>query len=728
MLEEEEYVADYRMGFLSRQVSIVGRQEVLSGKAKFGIFGDGKELPQLALAHAFKKGDWRSGYYRDQTWVFALGMISLETYFAQLYADADVQRESQTGGRVMNSHFATRILNEEGAWLDQTKRFNSSSDVSPTASQMPRSVGLAYASVLYRKLGTAFPGSELFSHNGDEVSWVSIGNASTAEGHFWESVNAIGVLQAPAVVVVYDDGFGISVPNQFQMVKENISAILEGFRRVACPADHCERGFDLYTVPAWDYPELISVFAKAGDAARKDHIPALIHVTDCTQPLGHSTSGSHERYKTRERLDWETENDCLTRYRAWLIEKGYANDTELTALELEASAEVEAARQRAYEAFRSPLLAERDGAVTLLKSIVPSLAQDLAQLENPLRRDTAAAVHRALVMTRGTAPLSALDASQGTALSSYLHSLRSENAERYGSHLYSASENAVAHFAGVPPRYAKEAPSVSGFELINAAFDAAFARDGRVVAFGEDLGYLGDVNQGFRGLQEKYGPYRISDTGIREATIIGQGIGLALRGFRPIAEIQYLDYLLYGLQLLSDDLATLHWRTAGGQKAPLIVRTRGHRLEGVWHSGSPMAGILNLTRGLNVLVPRDFTQAAAFYNTLLASDEPGIVVEVLNAYRRKELMPENLGDIRLPLGRCETLRSGKDLTVLSYGATLRLVLEAAERLAQLGAELEVIDVQSLLPFDTKHDILASIQKTSRVLLWMKMFPAAPPPT
>jgi pyruvate/2-oxoglutarate/acetoin dehydrogenase E1 component/TPP-dependent pyruvate/acetoin dehydrogenase alpha subunit len=744
-LPKEEILADYRLAVRSRHASVIGRREVLNGKAKFGVFGDGKELPQLAMARATRKGDWRSGYYRDQTWLLALGVLDLNQHFAQLFADTDLDREPHMGGRSMNGHFSTRYLNGDGSWRDQMAVFNSAADVSPTASQMPRAVGLAYASVLYRKLGRNAGGGldeRGFSHGGDEVTWVTIGNASAAEGLFWESVNAIGVLNAPAVVVVYDDGYGISVPNSFQMVKENISAALEGFRRVACPDDHCDRGFDLYTVPCWDYPELLSTFAKAGETARVEHIPALVHVVDCTQPLGHSTSGSHERYKTAERLDWERDYDCVAKFRAWILASGEATAAQLDAIDEEERLIVETARKEAYEAVHEPMREERSTVVALLRSAAeeaasglgaadadridleaisaqadrrdPSkelreLADGLASVEEPERRAVAVALHRGLLLARGSAR------EAGEKLAEALLRMRKENDERYGSQLYSTAADSALLIPENPPVYSDGSPTLMGFEVINAAFDAAFARDSRVIAFGEDLGYLGDVNQGFRGLQEKYGPYRVSDTGIREATIVGQAIGMAMRGLRPIAEIQYLDYLLYGLQILSDDLATLRWRTVGGQKAPVIIRTRGHRLEGIWHSGSSMAGILNLVRGMYLLVPRDFTRAAGFYNTLLRSGESAIVVEVLSGYRRKEKLPENIGELTVPLGVCEVLRPGTDLTIVTYGAMTRIVLEAAERLAEVGAEIEVIDVQSLLPFDIEGAIAESIRKTSRVL-------------
>ena len=718
-LPASELLADYRLGWVSRFASIVGRREVLSGKAKFGIFGDGKELAQLALARFCQKGDWRSGYYRDQTWMFAQGLITVEQYFAQLYADADLEREPMTGGRGMNGHFGSPLLDSEGAWLDQTVRFNSSSDVSPTASQFPRSVGLAYASVLYRRFEEEHrPVDPRFSRGGNEVAWVTVGNASTAEGLFWESVNAIGVLHAPAVITVYDDGYGISVPNQFQMVKENLSSILEGFRRVACPADQCDQGFDLYTVPCWDYPELLRALGTAGENARRYHIPALLHVTDCTQPLGHSTSGSQERYKNADRLEWEKRYDCLRQYRLYLVERKVAPEEELDRLEREAQQEVEEAKNRAFAAYSEPILKDRERAVALLKPwasnsellrIAEALEKPQGQ-EVPYRRDTASALHRALVLTRDGPP------AQRKELLQFYRELDAQAQGRYGSHLYSQSAESALRVREVKPRYGDQAPTVMGFELMNAFFDEAFARDDRLIAFGEDLGALGDVNQGFRGLQDKYGPYRIADTGIREATIVGQAIGLALRGLRPIAEIQYLDYLLYGLQILSDDLATLHWRTVGGQKAPVIIRTRGHRLEGVWHAGSPMGGIIHLVRGLHVLVPRDFTRAAGFYNTLLRSDEPAIVVEVLNGYRKKEVLPDNLGDMTVPLGVPELLKTGEDLTVVTYGATTRIVLEAAQDLEELGIRTEVIDVQSLLPFDIPGMVGESVRKTGKLLV------------
>lgn len=717
LLPPHEVLSDYKLAFASRLASIIGRKEVLAGKAKFGIFGDGKEVAQLALARAFKKGDWRSGYYRDQTWMFALGIIDIRQFFAQLYGHADASFEPASGGRSMNGHFASRLLDADGSWLNQTAMFNSAADVSPTASQMPRTVGLAYASVLYRELESLRPLSK-FSAGGNEVAWASIGNGSTAEGMFWESVNAIGVLHAPAVISVYDDGFGISVPNHLQMVKEDIGAILKGFERIACPAELCDRGFDLYSAKAWDYPALLAAYSAAGANARAYHIPSLVHVTDVTQPLGHSTSGSHEKYKSAERLAWEAENDCLPKFRRWMLECGMTGEVELAALEAEAEDEVEEARKAAYDAFLGPILETHSRASALIGELARSSPQGevlrrtahaLTELPQPWKRDAAAAAHAALALTREE------ESPERARLVAFLASLREEEEERYGSELYAPASGSPLAVREVPPAYSPSSPRLMGYEVINAAFDAALAREPRLIAFGEDLGKLGDVNQGFRGLQEKYGELRVSDIGIREVTILGQAIGMALRGLRPIAEIQYLDYLLYALQIMSDDLANLRWRSAGGQMAPVIVRTRGHRLEGMWHSGSPMSGIIGLVRGMRILVPRDFTRAAGFYNTLLKSDDPAIVVEPLNGYRRKELMPDNIGELCLPLGVPETLKKGRDATIVTYGSTTRIVLEAAERLASVGIEAEVIDVQSLLPFDVEGRICESLKTTSRAL-------------
>jgi pyruvate/2-oxoglutarate/acetoin dehydrogenase E1 component/TPP-dependent pyruvate/acetoin dehydrogenase alpha subunit len=715
--ETEEIIKDYRLVYLSRRASIAGRKEVLSGRAKFGVFGDGKELAQAALARSFRKGDWRSGYYRDQTWMLALELLDLRGFFAQLYGHADLDYEKATGGRAMNAHFASRFLDERGAWLDQTTMYNSSADSSPTASQMPRTVGLAYASVLYRGLESLKPFSK-FSVRGDEVAWTSIGNGSAVEGMFWESVNAIGVLRAPAVISIYDDGFGISVPNRLQMVKEDLGALLKGFERTDCPAEACDSGFRLYSVPAWDYPALLAAYADAGAGARTRHIPAIVHVTECTQPLGHSTSGSQEKYKSAERLAWEAENDCLPKFRDWILERGIADKGRLEALEAEAAAEVEAARKAAYAAYQGPMLETRASAAALIAKLAEASpkAEELRRavtalegLPQPLRRDAAAAAHKALTLTRGET------SSERELLADFLEALRAEGDERYGHALYPPPSASALRITAVPPVYSASSPTMMGFEVINAAFDAALAREPRLIAFGEDVGKLGDVNQGFRGLQDKYGDLRVSDSGIREVSILGQAIGLAMRGLRPIAEIQYLDYLLYALEIMADDIANLRWRSAGGQAAPVIVRTRGHRLEGIWHSGSPMSGIIGLVRGMRLLVPRDFTRAAGFYNTLLLSEEAAIVVEPLNGYRRKEILPDNIGELRLPLGMPEVLREGKDATVVTYGSTTRIVLEAAQRLAAVDIEAEVVDVQTLLPFDIEGRICESLKKTSRIL-------------
>ncbi|MBL8090576.1 MAG: hypothetical protein KF758_01925 [Anaerolineales bacterium] len=707
-LEKEEILQDYRLAYQSRQASIIGRREVLSGKAKFGIFGDGKEIAQLAIARAFKKGDWRSGYYRDQTWMFMLESMSIQEFFAQLYAHGDVTYDPASAGRQMNAHFATRLLYPNGSWRPQTQLYNTTSDISPTAAQMPRSVGLAYASVLYRNL-KELQNEKDFSNNGDEVTFVSIGNASTAEGIFWESVNAIGVLKAPAVISIYDDGYGISVSNEYQMTKGNIGTLLKGFER-----EH-DSGFNLYTVPAWDYPALIETYQNATDAAREHHIPALVHVIDVTQPQGHSTSGSHERYKSAERLKWEEEFDGLKKMREWIIKERFATSGELDSAEKADYDLVEGFRKAAWEAYLSPITEERNQLMDMIDEIAPSskhaselrmLKDRLSNLPSYTRRDVHIFAHEALRILHDESHPSK------QVLSAWKFDYDKINVERYGSHLYSGTALKVDE---VKPIYSEKSPTMFGFEVVNAAFDLALAREPRLIAFGEDVGKLGDVNQGFKGMQEKYGELRVTDTGIREATILGQAIGVALRGLRPIAEIQYLDYVLYAIQTMSDDLATLHWRTAGGQKSPVIIRTRGHRLEGVWHAGSPMAGIIHLVRGMHVLVPRDMTRAAGFYNTLLKADEPAIVVEVLNGYRVKERLPDNIGEVTVPLGVPEIIREGKDVTVVTYGACCRIVLDAADKLSKVGIDIEVIDVQSLLPFDIHSQIIESLKKTNRVL-------------
>ena len=710
----EEIIQDYRLAYRSRQASYIGRREVLSGKAKFGIFGDGKELPQLAIAHVFNKGDFRSGYYRDQTFMFATGMATIQELFAQLYADPDLEAEPSSGGRMMDAHFSTRSLNPDGSWKDLTAQPNSTGDISPTGSQMPRVVGLAYASKLYRQI-PALQQFTQFSNNGNEVAFATIGNASCAEGLFWESVNAIGVLRCPAILTIYDDGYGISVANESQIAKENISELLMGFRR---PPGECCDGFDIYTVKGWDYPALIEAYQKAIKVAKEEHMPSIVHVSELTQPQGHSTSGSHERYKSKERLEWEHEFDCIKKFREWILAKGYITSDELDKLEKEDQRSVEEDRKRAWEAYMNPILSERSQVVDLInqlmigsshQSALGQIKDKLVNIPVPFRRDIMSAISDVLTEVRDE-PLPAKQL-----LLKWKKDQEPINEARYEAYLYSQSAESAMLVPEVKPIYSETSPTLYGFEVINACFDAAFAREPRLIAFGEDVGRMGDVNQGMRGLQEKYDELHVADTGIREATIIGQAIGMALRGLRPIAEIQYLDYVLFALELMSDDLATLLWRTRGGQKAPVIIRTRGHRLEGVWHSGSLMAGLIHLLRGMYVLVPRNFTQAAGLYNTMLRSDEPALLVEVLNAYRQKERLPDNIGEITVPLGIPEIIREGSDVTLVTYGACCRIAQEAADKLSQVGIEIEVVDVQTLLPFDIHGKILESLKKTGHIL-------------
>jgi pyruvate/2-oxoglutarate/acetoin dehydrogenase E1 component/TPP-dependent pyruvate/acetoin dehydrogenase alpha subunit len=712
-LEPKEILDDYRLAYRSRQVSLSGRREVMSGKAKFGIFGDGKELAQIALAKVFREGDFRSGYYRDQTFMFAIGALTIQEFFAQLYAHADVEADPASAGRAMNAHFATRSLNPDGSWRELTSQPNSSADVSPTGSQMPRLVGLGYASRLYRELDELHAFTR-FSDRGNEIAFGMIGNATTAEGMFWESINAIGVLKAPVLLSIWDDGYGISVTNELQMVKQDIFELLRGFER----EPDSDQGFELYQVKGWDYPVLISTYQQAAEIVRGEHVPAIIHVIEVTQPQGHSTSGSHERYKSRERLVWEKEFDCLVKFRQYLLDLSLATPEEIDQIEVEEKQNVEAARREAWRSYLTSIQEERKQVAGLLDELAAGtrhsteltrVRQELVNRPNPLRRDTMAAVVRALAILRdenlpGKENLIAWKAEQEPL-----------NEDRFSSHLYNSSPTSALKVPAIPAKFSDDSPSVHGFEVLIACFEAAFAREPRLIAFGEDVGKLGDVNQGMRGLQEKFGRLRVSDTGIRETTIIGQAIGMAMRGLRPIAEIQYLDYLLYALQILSDDLATLHWRTKGGQSAPVIVRTRGHRLEGIWHSGSLMAGIIHLVRGMHVLVPRDMTQAAGFYNTLLRSEDPALVVEVLNGYRLRERLPDNIGEVTVPLGMPEVIREGSDVTIVTYGACCRIAMEAASQLAAVDIEAEIVDVQTLLPFDIEGRILESLKKTSRIL-------------
>ncbi|MFM8840656.1 MAG: thiamine pyrophosphate-dependent enzyme [bacterium] len=717
-LSKEDLIKDLTLAIESRQASLLGRREVLSGKAKFGIFGDGKELPQLAWARAFQKGDFRSGYYRDQTFMFALGISSVKEFFAQLYAIPDPALEPASAGRSMNGHFATRSLNADGSWLNLKDQYNSSADISPTGSQMPRLVGLAYASRLYRSIDV-LKHDNPFSNEGNEVAWGTIGNASAAEGMFWESVNAIGVLKSPAVISIWDDGYGISVPNEFQMTKSNVGELLSGFQRKPGSKD----GYDVHTVKAWDYPALLEVYRKASHTARTEHVPQIIHVIEVTQPQGHSTSGSHERYKSKERLQWEQDFDGIARMKQWLLKDEVISEHEIDNIEQEATARVKSWRDEAWKAYQEPILKDLQVAGEHIQSIITEcndsrisnelhlLLATLQGVREPFRRDIMGIVHKVLLATAGLALPSR------NALLDWKSSLNELQHERYSSHLFSESAESAYGITHIPAQYDTQPTLVNGSEIMNACFDFHLNHDHRIVAFGEDVGQLGDVNQGFSGLQAKYGALRVSDTGIREATILGQGIGLAMRGLKPIIEIQYLDYLLYALQLMSDDLATVQWRTKGGQKAPAIIRTRGHRLEGVWHSGSPMAGIINLVRGIHVCVPRNMTQAAGMYSTLLQSDEPGLIVEVLNGYRLKEAMPSNMGEYTVPLGVPEILREGSDITLVTYGACCRIALEASEQLSSLGINVEVIDVQTLLPFDRSGSIVNSLKKTNRIIFY-----------
>jgi pyruvate/2-oxoglutarate/acetoin dehydrogenase E1 component/TPP-dependent pyruvate/acetoin dehydrogenase alpha subunit len=711
----ESIIDDYRVAWRSRQASLIGRREVLTGKAKFGIFGDGKEVAQLAMARAFRKGDWRSGYYRDQTFIFAAGIGTLDEFFAQLYANADVEHDAWSGGRSMNCHFASRLLNSDGSFRSQTDSYNTSADVSPTGSQMPRLVGLAYASKVYREIEELKAATQ-FSRNGDEIAWGTIGNASCAEGMFWESINAAGVLQVPMLVSIWDDNYGISVPNEFQMTKGHISELLKGFQR----DPKQKSGYDIYIVHGWDYPALCETYIAAASIVRMEHVPAIIHVDEMTQPQGHSTSGSHERYKSKERLDWETEFDCIKKMREWMIGQGIATADELDRLEKEDLRLVREAQRRAWETYRGPIDAEVRTVIGYIDELaamgsnrneLDAIKSELQKTQSPYRRDAMKALTTALIAARESI---AGNEEVMNRIADWRREREFSIAALYDDELYSSGIDSALNVDEVKPQYADDAPEKNGSEIINACFDAALERYPNMIALGEDVGKLGDVNQGCIGLQEKYGLYRVSDTGIRECTIVGQAIGMALRGLRPIAEIQYLDYILYAIQILSDDLATTRWRTRGGQKCPVIIRTRGHRLEGVWHSGSPMSAIINLVRGMRVCVPRNMTQAAGFYNTMLRSDDPAIIIEVLNGYRIKEKLPTNIADFTLPLGVPEIMRTGKDVTLVSYGATLRIVMEAAELLASVGIDAEVIDVQTLLPFDVRGVIVESLKKTNRV--------------
>ena len=721
---KKEVLNDYKIAKISRECSLLGRREVLTGKAKFGIFGDGKEVPQLAMAKAFKKGDFRSGYYRDQTFMMALGELSPQQFFAGLYAHADIKADPMSAGRQMGGHFATHSLNDDGSWKNLTKQYNSSADISPTAGQMPRLLGLAQASKVYRNEKSVQKNTN-FSINGNEVAWGTIGNASTSEGLFFETINAAGVLQVPMVMSVWDDEYGISVHAKFQTTKESISEILKGFQR-----DSEYNGYEIFIVNGWDYVQLMDVYQKAATIAREEHVPVLIHVKELTQPQGHSTSGSHERYKEKERLQWEKDHDCITKMREWILEfeletqdgeilRFVNSEEELILLEKEAKKEVSEAKKEAWNAYLNDIKSDLFKVVSILDNaakkskngtVINKYKSDLSALKEPTRKDVLSTARKCLRYLKDEKN------SEKIALQQFIKNAIDTAFDKYSSQLTNESSKSVLHIAEKLPSYSQEKNIVDARVIMRDNFDALLTKHPEILIFGEDAGFIGDVNQGLEGLQEKFGNIRISDTGIREATIIGQGIGLAMRGLRPIAEVQYLDYLLYALQIMSDDLATLRYRTFGKQKAPLIVRTRGHRLEGIWHAGSPLGAIINSLRGIHVLVPRNMTKAAGFYNTLLDSDDPALVIECLNGYRLKEELPTNLGEFKTPIGLVETIKSGSDMTVVSYGSTLRLVEEAAKELHQVGIDIEIIDAQSLLPFDINHDCVKSVIKTNKLLV------------
>ncbi len=707
-----QVIQDYETAVLSRECSLLGRREVLTGKAKFGIFGGGKEVPQLAMARAFKHGDFRSGYYRDQTFMMAIDQLNIDQFFAGLYAHTDLKADPMTAGRQMGGHFGTHSLDEHGQWNDLTQIKNSSADISPTAAQMPRLLGLAQASKMYRHLDNI--NSFNFSKNGDEVAWGTIGNASTSEGLFFETINAAGVLQVPMVISIWDDEYGISVHAKHQTTKENISEILSGFQRT-----ENESGYEILTVKGWDYVSLIDTYEKAGEIARNEHVPVIIHVQELTQPQGHSTSGSHERYKSPERLQWEKNHDCISKMRAWIIENNISDDAYLTDLEKNCKIAVRQGKNRAWQAYLAPIEKEKEDVLILLESLadqsknkafINNLIKGLKDNSEPVRKDVISAARKGLRYTINE------NSKAKETLRAWINTYFENIQPKYSSHLYSESSLSPLKVNFSKPEYDLNSEKVDGRIILRDNFDKLFEKYPEAIIFGEDSGNIGDVNQGLEGLQEKYGALRVADAGIREATILGQGIGMAMRGLRPIAEIQYLDYILYAIQIISDDLSTLHYRSLGRQKAPMIIRTRGHRLEGIWHSGSQMSGVLNLIRGIYFLVPRNMTVAAGFYNTLMESDQPALIVECLNGYRLKEKKPSNLGEFKLPLGVIETLKKGTDITLVSYGSTLRIVEQVAKELMEVDINAEVIDIQSLMPFDINHDIVESIKKTNRLLI------------
>jgi pyruvate/2-oxoglutarate/acetoin dehydrogenase E1 component/TPP-dependent pyruvate/acetoin dehydrogenase alpha subunit len=710
-LFRKEVLKDYRLVCESREASLLGRKEVLTGKAKFGIFGDGKEVPQVAVAKFFRPGDFYAGYYRDQTLGFALGISTIEEFFSQLYADPDINHDPHSAGRNMNSHFSSALVDEDGEFLDLVHRKNFTAGLAPTAAHIPRSLGLAYASKAFRQIRELSDLHEL-SVNGNEICFCTIGDASTSEGHFWEIINAAGVLQVPLAIFVWDDGYGISVPVKYQTTKGSISEVLRGFQK-----EEGTNGIDIYKVKAWDYAGMCETFEAGLHKIRITHTPALFHVEELTQPQGHSTSGSHERYKSPERLEWERTWDAMKKMKEWIIENALAGAEELEEIHSKAKDLVRNSKNAAWEKCMAPIHEQVNRSVSLIKELVSGMPEkkeefetilnQLSQLREPNRRDVMHGLHQAL-MIAGNHPASAT-------LRAFYQELIRENNKYYNTHLYQEGPKKIENIEPVHARYTEDAPMMNGYEILNKYFDELFAYNPKVLAFGEDLGQIGDVNQGFAGLQLKYGKGRISDSGIREIAIVGQGIGLAMRGLRPIAEIQYLDYMLYAIQTLSDDLASLHYRTAGRQSAPLIVRTRGHRLEGIWHSGSPLGMLINAVRGMHVCVPRNMVQAAGMYNTLLEGMDPAIVIECLNGYRLKEKLPFNLTGYRIPLGVPEIIREGSDVTIISYGSTLRIIAEAVEDLSALGIDCEIIDVQTLLPFDIHHTILDSLKKTNRII-------------
>ncbi len=707
----EEVLKDYRITCESREASLLGRKEVLTGKAKFGIFGDGKEVPQVALAKFFKPGDYFAGYYRDQTFAFATGIASIEEFFSQLYADPDINNDPHSAGRQMNSHFATAFIDEHGEFSDMINKKNFTAGLAPTAAHMPRALGLAFASKAFRDVADLKQFNEL-SNNGGEICFCSIGDASTSEGHFWETVNAAGVLQVPLALFVWDDGYGISVPTKYQTTKGSISEVLKGFQK-----KDGTNGLDIYRVKGWDYAGMCELFEAAIQKIRITHVPAIFHVEEVTQPQGHSTSGSHERYKSPERLEWERNWDGIKKLREWIIDNALASEEELEEIETGAKEFVRASKNSAWQKYEAPIreqVAKATGLIKDMSAALPGhsfslekLSAELLSNREPNRRDVMRTLHQSLLAVN--------DANITGPAKNYYEDLLRENKSFYNSHLYHEGPKNIFRVQEVKPGYEYDSPQINGYEILNKYFDELFANNPKVLAFGEDLGQIGDVNQGFAGLQAKYGAARIFDTGIRELTIIGQGIGLAMRGLRPIAEIQYIDYILYALQTLSDDLASMQYRTAGRQTAPLIVRTRGHRLEGIWHSGSPMGTIIHSLRGLHICVPRNMVQAAGMYNTLLQGLDPAMVVECLNGYRLKEKLPSNLLAYTVPLGIPEIIKEGDDVTIVSYGSTLRIVEDAVEALEELGISCEIVDVQTLLPFDIHHSILASLKKTNRIV-------------